>query len=130
MGTGAEFLGLGYIIGLRYAAAMVAGSMLSLLVVVPLLSQLDLGALQQLNPAINSTASDAIFNNIPRNMGIGCIFAAGAIWVLKRSGAMAGSLSGALIGRFRQRGSSVVLERTGNDISYPALGLMGIIAPQ
>jgi len=128
MGTGAEFLGLGYIIGLRYAAAMVAGSMLSLLVVVPLLSQLDLGALQQLNPAINSTASDAIFNNIPRNMGIGCIFAAGAIWVLKRSGAMAGSLSGALIGRFRQRGSSVVLERTGNDISYPALGLMGIIA--
>jgi uncharacterized oligopeptide transporter (OPT) family protein len=49
MGTGAYYLGLGYIIGLRYASIICAGSFLSYFVIVPLLAQMDLTDLQRLN---------------------------------------------------------------------------------
>ena len=50
MGAGAYYLGLGFIIGLRYASIICAGSFLSWFVIVPLLAQLDLADLQRLNP--------------------------------------------------------------------------------
>ncbi|MGB2984618.1 MAG: OPT/YSL family transporter [Phycisphaerae bacterium] len=49
MGAGAYYLGLGYIIGLRYASIICAGSFLSCFAIIPLLAQLDLDDLQKLN---------------------------------------------------------------------------------
>ena len=51
MGAGAYYLGLGFIIGLRYASIICAGSFLSCFVIIPLLAQLDLNDLQRLNSA-------------------------------------------------------------------------------
>ena len=52
LGTGAEFLGLGFIIGVRYASIILAGSFLSWFAIIPLLAPFQLEHLQLLNPAI------------------------------------------------------------------------------
>jgi uncharacterized oligopeptide transporter (OPT) family protein len=54
MGAGAYYLGLGFIIGLRYASIICAGSFLSCFAIIPLLAQLDLEDLQRLNPAVKA----------------------------------------------------------------------------
>ncbi len=51
MGAGAYYLGLGFIIGLRYASIICAGSFLSCFAIIPVLAQLDLRDLQKLNSA-------------------------------------------------------------------------------
>ncbi|UCC29020.1 MAG: OPT/YSL family transporter, partial [Phycisphaerales bacterium] len=55
MGAGAYYLGLGYIIGLRFASIICAGSFLSALAITPLLGRLDFDSLQRLNPAFEAT---------------------------------------------------------------------------
>ncbi len=55
MGAGAYYLGLGYIIGLRFASIICAGSFLSVLAITPLLGRLDFDTLQRLNPAFEAT---------------------------------------------------------------------------
>jgi uncharacterized oligopeptide transporter (OPT) family protein len=55
MGTGAYYLGLGFIIGLRYASIICAGSFLSALAITPMLASLDFDQLQQVNPGFKST---------------------------------------------------------------------------
>ncbi|MBK8269828.1 MAG: OPT/YSL family transporter [Planctomycetes bacterium] len=49
LGTGAEFVGLGYIIGVRYASIIVAGSFLSWFVIIPLLSPLNYEQVRLIN---------------------------------------------------------------------------------
>ena len=51
MGAGAYYLGLGFIIGPRYASIICAGSFLSCFAIIPLLSGMDLRDLHQLNSA-------------------------------------------------------------------------------
>jgi len=78
MGTGAYYAGLGFIIGIRYAAIICAGSFLSWFVIVPLLGQFNIDTLHNLNPHPGFTTAEPadIFKYIPRNIGIGGIFAA------------------------------------------------------
>lgn len=127
LGTGAEFLGLGFIIGVRYASIIMAGSILSFLVIVPLLSQLELESLQQINPVIQSTSAGSIFNNIPKNIGIGCIFTAGLLSILKMGKVIVTALREALGSLFRKSASGAAHDRTDTDISYPAIGLLGVL---
>jgi OPT family oligopeptide transporter len=126
MGTGAEFLGLGFIIGVRYASIIMAGSFLSFFVIVPLLGPLSLEALQAINPAIQNAEPSTIFNNIPKNIGIGCIFTAGLLSILKMSKVIVTALREALGSLFRKGGTVVAHDRTDEDISYPVLGALGI----
>ncbi len=128
MGTGAEFLGLGFIIGVRYASIIMAGSFLSFFVIVPLLAPLDLDALQTINPTIRNTEAGTIFNNVPKNIGIGCIFTAGLLSILKMSKVITTALKEALGSLFRKRTGPLTIDRTDEDISYPILGLLGIFA--
>ena len=127
LGTGAEFLGLGFIIGLRYASIIVAGSFLSWFVIIPLLAPLGLETLQSLNSAINGTDAGVIFRYIPRNIGIGCIFTAGVISILKMSGVIVTALREALGGLFKSRGGAASHERTDEDINYPTLLIIGVL---
>ncbi|MCH8147528.1 MAG: OPT/YSL family transporter, partial [Planctomycetes bacterium] len=127
MGTGAEFLGLGFIIGVRYASIIMAGSFLSFFVLVPLLAPLGLEALQAINPVIKDTTAGAIFNNIPKNIGIGCIFAAGILSILKMGNVIVTALREALGSLFRKHEGPIEVNRTDEDISYPIMGLIGIV---
>lgn len=128
MGTGAEFLGLGYIIGVRYASIIMAGSLLSFFVIVPLLAPLGLDALRGINPTIEGTSAEALFTAVPKNMGIGCIFTAGILSILKMGKVIVTALREALGSLFRKSGVTPSLDRTDQDISYPAMAILGLLA--
>ncbi|MBN1443080.1 MAG: OPT/YSL family transporter, partial [Planctomycetes bacterium] len=127
LGTGAEFVGLGFIIGVRYASIIVAGSVLSFFVIVPLLAPLGLEGLQAINPMIQDDSAQAIFNGIPKNIGIGCIFTAGILSILKMGKVIVTALRESLGSLFRRRGSVAAAERTETDMSYGALAFVGLV---
>ncbi|HEX6789715.1 MAG TPA: oligopeptide transporter, OPT family [Candidatus Krumholzibacteria bacterium] len=88
MNTSAAILGLGYIMGVDYAAIILAGSMVSFFVLVPLfahLGQFVAGAISPGGAALASMSPDDIFYEYVRPIGIGGIFAAGLISILKLS---------------------------------------------
>ena len=89
MNTGATLLGLGYIIGLKYAVIITAGSCLVWFVIVPLVGYAS-GNLASISSAA-SAATDAmsamdIFFKYGRPIGIGGIAMAGLIGIIKQSG--------------------------------------------
>lgn len=127
LGTGAEFLGLGYIIGLRYASIICAGSFLSWFVIVPLLAPLDLPSLQALNAQVKSVSARAIFAEIPKNIGIGCIFAAGLLSILKMGKVIVTALREAMGSLFRSGRGAPAQDRTDSDIGYGMLFVIGVI---
>ncbi len=126
MGAGAYYLGLGFIIGVRYASIICAGSFLSCFVIIPLLAPLNLDQLRLLNPTIGGTAVADIFNSIPKNIGIGCIFAAGVLSILKMSGVIVTALRQAL-GSLRRKSDAVVTDRTDEDLGYGTVALLGLL---
>jgi putative OPT family oligopeptide transporter len=81
-------MGLGYIIGVRYAAIICAGSFLSYFVLVPLVARLGAhvaGGLLPGLPPVGGLDAEGIFTNYVRIIGIGGIFAAGLISIAKMS---------------------------------------------
>ena len=94
----AIYFGLGYIIGVRYAGIIAAGSVLSMLVLVPLVYFAGHGLSIPLTPpAVGALVADMdagqIFGNYIRPMGIGCIAMAGVIGILKMGKIVLSSLS-------------------------------------
>jgi putative OPT family oligopeptide transporter len=88
MNTSAAILGLGYIMGVDYAAIILAGSMVSFFVLVPLfahLGQFIPGAITPDAAPLSAMPPDEIFFTYVRPIGIGGIFAAGLISILKLS---------------------------------------------
>lgn len=88
LSTSASVLGLGYIIGVRYAAIICAGSFLSSFVLVPFVARVgasvDTGLFPGLPPVGGLSAEDIFFEYV-RLIGIGGIFAAGLISIAKMS---------------------------------------------
>jgi putative OPT family oligopeptide transporter len=88
--TSAAILGLGYIVGLKYAAIICAGSALVWWIIVPILGQMNDGTLQWLNPAIvdsvKGMSPEVIFSSYARHIGIGGIAMAGIIGIIKSWG--------------------------------------------
>ena len=74
--TGAALLGLGYIVGLKYAFVIFAGSIFVWWIVIPLLG--TYGA-----PEMAAMSPDAIFKDYARMIGIGGIAMAGVIGIVK-----------------------------------------------
>ena len=129
MGTGAYYLGLGFIIGVRYAAIICAGSFLSWFVIVPLLGGFSIDTLHGLNdhPEFTDTTAEQIFKFVPRNIGIGGIFAAGIISVLRMGKVIATALTQALGGLLKSKGSAGTPDRTDQDMSYSTILLLGLL---
>ena len=74
--TGAALLGLGYIVGLKYAFVIFAGSIFVWWIVIPLMG--TYGA-----PELQAMAPDSIFKDYARMIGIGGIAMAGVIGIIK-----------------------------------------------
>ena len=94
----AVYFGLGYIIGVRYAGVIAAGSVLSVMVIVPLIYFAGHGLTVPLTPPeigvlVADMDSAQIFGNYVRPMGIGCIAVAGMIGILKMWKIVVSSLS-------------------------------------
>ncbi|MBO4666480.1 MAG: oligopeptide transporter, OPT family [Paludibacteraceae bacterium] len=75
--TSAAVLGLGYIIGLKYAAVICAGSFFVWWVLLPLLGTM---------PEMATTDPQILFTSYGRNIGIGAIAMAGLIGIVKSWG--------------------------------------------
>ena len=95
--VGAAVLGLGYIIGLRYAAIICAGSFLSWYVLIPIVSYIGQGLNIPLGANVTKLISDMsaeeLFRNYVRHIGIGGIAMAGVIGIIKSSKIIASAFS-------------------------------------
>ena len=78
LNTGAAVLGLGYIIGLKYAVIITAGSCLVWFLIVPLIGSVD--------PASAALSPEDIFTAYGRPIGIGGIAMAGLIGIVRQAG--------------------------------------------
>ncbi|MBO4489223.1 MAG: oligopeptide transporter, OPT family [Bacteroidales bacterium] len=105
-------LGTGYLIGLKYAAIICAGSALSWWIIVPLLGQygftMDLTPMSTLDP-------EFIFSNYVRYIGIGGIAMAGILGVIKSAGVIKKSIGVAMKAGKQSSGDQQLL-RTQRDI--------------
>ena len=126
--VGAAILGLGYIIGLRYAAIICAGSALIWFVVVPVMPLLGDTALHVINPifegSVDGMTTEQIFSTFARHIGIGGIAMSGIIgiirsWSIIRSaiGLAASEMKG------KSKASSVAVERTQRDLPMKIIAI-------
>src|ERR1035437_2325640 len=119
--VGAAVLGLGYIVGLKYAAIICAGSALVWFVIVPVMPMLNDSLIHVLNPSFTGILSDlppeVIFKTFARHIGIGGIAMAGIIGIVK-SRSIIKSAIGLASSEFKGKGQvvSAEIKRTQRDI--------------
>lgn len=117
--TSAAVVGLGYIIGLKYAAVICAGSAFVWWVLLPLLGTV---------PEFTAIDPDVLFREYGRNIGIGAIAMAGLIGIWKNRSVIAGSF-GLMKNEFSQKGGekkSVL--RTDKDLNMKLLAIAIVVA--
>lgn len=128
--TGAAVLGLGYIVGLKYAAIICAGSLVVWLVIVPGMSLLfGDQLLNAWNPAITDTVGqmspETIFKEYAKSIGIGGIAMAGIIGIF-RSWSIIKSAVGLATKEMRGKGGSKEVERTQKDLPMKVIAFGSI----
>lgn len=107
--TGAAVLGLGYIVGLKYAAFICAGSFLVWFVIVPLVGYVDAASV--------SATAETIFANVGRPLGIGGIAMAGIIGIIRSSKVIRSALGLAVSELTGKKKTASATERTNRDLS-------------
>ena len=132
LNTGAAVLGLGYIIGLKYAFVICCGSFLVWLVIIPLMNLIWGGNVIDLMHTgvvntISQMSADQIFKDYARHIGIGGIATAGIIGIIRSAGVIKSAV-GLAAGEFKRKPGevSVSVERTQKDISMKAV-IFGIV---
>ncbi len=130
LNTSAAVLGLGYIIGLKYAMIITAGSCLVWFIIVPLVGSLaealDPAVMAQLlgvsneallqNPEQLFTAEN-LFQFIGKPLGIGGIAMAGIIGICRQAGIIRQAVGLAVTELGGKKGTTAVPERTQHDLS-------------
>lgn len=129
--TSAAVLGLGFIVGLKYAAIICAGSAVVWFLLVPLFPMLGDSLLQTLNPtfdlatqgSVADMSPESIFKIFARHIGIGGIAMAGLIGIVKQWGIIKGAIG--LAGRELKGKSADATEtvRTQRDISMKIIAI-------
>ena len=107
LNTGAAVLGLGYIVGLKYAFIICCGSFLVWLVIIPLMNLIWGGqVIDLMNSGITQTigdmSADQIFREYARHIGIGGIATAGIIGIIKSFGVIKSAV-GLAAGEFTKK---------------------------
>ena len=107
LNTGAAVLGLGYIIGLKYAFIICCGSLLVWLVIIPLMNLIWGGQVIDLMgtgimTTIGEMSPEQIFKDYARHIGIGGIATAGIIGIVKSFGVIKSAASLA-VNEFRRK---------------------------
>ncbi len=122
LNTGAAVLGLGYIVGLKYAFIICCGSFLVWLVIIPLMNLIWGGSVIDLMgtgvvQTIGEMSPEQIFKDYARHIGIGGIATAGIIGIIKSS-AVIRSAVGLAASEFRKKPGATVAsaERTQDDL--------------
>ena len=119
--TGAAVLGLGYIVGLKYAFIICCGSFLVWLVIIPAMNLIwgDC-VIDLMGTGISSTIAemspDQIFREYARHIGIGGIATAGIIGIIKSFGVIKSAVVLAVNEFRRKDGKAPAEERTQRDL--------------
>lgn len=121
LNVGAAVLGLGYIIGLKYAFIICCGSFLVWFFIVPVLN-LCFGAegvtiMGTEFANMGAMSAETIFSNYARHIGIGGIAAAGVIGIIKSSGIIKSAFGLAVQEFGGKKGDAAKTVRTQKDIS-------------
>ena len=130
--TGAAVLGLGYIVGLKYALIICLGSLAVWWLVVPGMALLfGDSVLNEWNPAITTAVGDMspeqIFKEYGKSIGIGAIAMAGIIGIIKSWGIIKGAISLAskeMKGGNNDTGKQI---RTDRDLSFKFIAIASIV---
>ena len=129
--TGAAVLGLGYIVGLKYAFIICLGSLAVWWIIVPGLALLfPTDILNQWDPSITTAVGDMspeqIFKAYGKSIGIGGIAMAGVIGIIKSWGIIKSAVS--LAGKEMKGGSSASKDqiRTQRDIAFRIIAIGSI----
>lgn len=131
--VGAAVLGLGYIIGLKYAFIICCGSMLVWFIIIPLMNimfgneVIDLmgsGIVQ----TISQMSPEQIFREYGRHIGIGGIATAGVIGIIKSSGIIKSAFGLAAKELKGGAQSQTVAIRTQRDLSMKIVAIGIVIA--
>ena len=128
--TGAAVLGLGYIIGLKYAAIICAGSLAVWLLIVPGMNLLfGDQLLNAWNPSITQTigemAPETIFKEYAKSIGIGGIAMAGVIGIF-RSWSIIKSAVGLAAKEMGGKKADANVKRTQKDLSMKVIAFGSI----
>lgn len=120
-------LAVGFIVGFRAAAVMVAGSLISSVVLYPLVTKAhEAGLLDAAAVGVKTLTTSAIKDRFLLYVGAGAVAAAGLVTIVRTAPTMAASLSAVIRGvRAGSGGGSG--ERTDRDVS-PAFLMAGIAA--
>ena len=132
LNTGAAVLGLGYIVGLKYAFIICCGSFLVWLVIIPLMNLVWGGQVIDLmhsgiTQTIGDMSADQIFKEYARHIGIGGIATAGIIGIIKSFGVIKSAVGLAASEFTKKSGTKVdAVERTDEDLSMKTV-VFGIV---
>ena len=129
--TGAAVLGLGYIVGLKYAAIICAGSFTVWFVLIPFLSYFADGQTVAVGEGVSMLFWDMLpyqlFTLYARHFGFGGIAMAGIVGIIRSSGIIKQALGLAVKELGGKKGSEEVAERTQHDLSMKFI-LIGLLA--
>lgn len=132
LNTGAAVLGLGYIVGLKYAFIICCGSFLVWLVIIPLMNLIWGGqVIDLMNSGITQTigdmSADQIFKEYARHIGIGGIATAGIIGIIKSFGVIKSAV-GLAAGEFTKKpgAKAEACDRTDEDMPMKSI-VFGIV---
>ena len=134
LNTGAAVLGLGYIVGLKYAFIICCGSLLVWLVIIPLMNVIwgsqviDLMG-TGITQTIGEMSADQIFKEYARHIGIGGIATAGIIGIIKSFGVIKSAVRLAANEFTKKPGAEkAASERTDEDIPMKTVVFGVVIA--
>ena len=134
LNTGAAVLGLGYIVGLKYAFIICCGSLLVWLVIIPLMNVIWGGQVIDLmgtgiTQTIGDMSADQIFKEYARHIGIGGIATAGIIGIIKSFGVIKSAVRLAANEFTKKPGAEkAASERTDEDIPMKTVVFGVVIA--
>lgn len=121
LNVGAAVMGLGYIVGLKYAAIICAGSFVSWFLLVPVISYIGGGLTETFGTGaaklISAMTAEEIFRQYVRHIGIGGIAMAGIIGIIRSSKIIRDAISLGFKEIFEKKAAGNVGLRTQLDIS-------------
>lgn len=132
LNTGAAVLGLGYIIGLRYAFIICMGSICVWWIIVPAMAIIFPDTvLNQWDPTITTAVGDMtpeqIFTSYARSIGIGGIAMAGIIGIVKSWGIIKGAVDLAAREMKGKGAADKDVIRTQRDISFKIIAVGSVL---
>lgn len=130
LNLGAAVMGLGYIVGLKYAAIIAAGSFLSWYLLIPVISYIGGGLTETFGTGatklISAMSAEEIFRQYVRHVGIGGIAMAGIIGMIRSSKIIRGAISLGFKEIFEKKHANNTQLRTQRDLPMKII-VVGIV---